>query len=600
MGKRTGLSALIAFTLVYHLLFFRHAMPVQEGWFQLFGGKILNGQVPYKDFYSFLQPVYLYVHAFLISLFGDGFIVGRIYGIFERILLLSSAYLLLTRFFEPKHVLIALVTSLMVYSSTTTDLILSYYQLCVAFALLSCYFASFYIVDLFSRASLRLLFLGGIFGGLSFLTKQSTGLFVPFAIFIVIVLQAVKTRKLAGVTVYVLGGLLPIALFMLFLHRHGAVADYFTQVFGGTSSKGSISDILFSFFSRAFIPKYLIPFFLITALMVSLRTALVKLLPMRTESDGNLSRLEMFAVFAAFCLAPVLLYIGIDLWSGLYSAWHIRDWFYEVKLQIVFYTFFFIICYFFYYAGRMVFVYEYDRIVVFKALVSAVGLAVMYAHGLSFTIEEHSVIPSMVIMLVFLFSMDYPFVRIKNIVLYSLCFLIILFSAAQKFQWVYSWWGWEEGSVAASNERCSVPKLEGFLLSPEENRIYKSIYDIVTGNTTEKDPIYVFPHMALLYVLTERGYSTRNFLHYFDVCPDKAAEDDAEVLSENPPKVIVYMDFPEDAWKIHEVYFRGGKRSGQRKIDETVKKMTARDYILADSFLTPGYGYPLNVWVRKN
>lgn len=431
MEKRVGLFAVITFALVYHLLFFRHAMPVQEGWFQLFGENILKGQMPYKDFYSHFQPVYLYIHAFLVGAFGDGFMVGRIYGIFERILLLSSAYLLLTRFFEPKYVFTALVTSLMVYSGAATDGIMSYNQLCLTFALFSCFFASFYIVDLFSRASLRLLFLGGIFGGLSFLTKQTTGLFVPLAIFVVIFLQGVKTRRLAGIMVYAFGSLFPSALFMLFLNRHGALGDYFSQVFTAASGGGSVFSLSSGFLTSTMVPGYIIPFFVIALLLAAVCIAFEKALPMRNEPDGSLGRYEMLAVLSSFCLVILFLHASVDFWSWFYSASHVRGWFDGIRQQIVIYSFFFIMCYFLYYIGRVLFVYEYDRLVVFKALVSALGLAVMY---FSQGVGALAVIPSMTVMLVFLFSADYPFVIIKNKILYLFCFLIILFSAAQRFQ----------------------------------------------------------------------------------------------------------------------------------------------------------------------
>ena len=62
---------------------------------------------------------------------------------------------------------------------------------------------------------------------------------------------------------------------------------------------------------------------------------------------------------------------------------------------------------------------------------------------------------------------------------------------------------------------------------------------------------------------------------------------------------MVEMDFGEDVWQLHEQGFRANGVSGQRKIKRVIDELAASgDYLLQEDFASPGYGYPIRVWVR--
>ena len=74
---------------------------------------------------------------------------------------------------------------------------------------------------------------------------------------------------------------------------------------------------------------------------------------------------------------------------------------------------------------------------------------------------------------------------------------------------------------------------------------------------------------------------------------------DAERLRKDPPKMIIFLEMPEEVIKFHEIIFRDGHPSGQRKIKETVDEIVANyHYKRIDSISTPGYNWLLVVWVK--
>ena len=49
---------------------------------------------------------------------------------------------------------------------------------------------------------------------------------------------------------------------------------------------------------------------------------------------------------------------------------------------------------------------------------------------------------------------------------------------------------------------------------------------------------------------------------------------DAVLLRDNPPRIIVNLELPEDAWRDHEMLFGGGRPMGQREILRVINDLT--------------------------
>lgn len=70
---------------------------LDEMWVYNFGRCILNGLVPYKDFNIIITPLFPYICAFLLKIFGNEMVVLRFAEIIETSLILFMIYKILDR-----------------------------------------------------------------------------------------------------------------------------------------------------------------------------------------------------------------------------------------------------------------------------------------------------------------------------------------------------------------------------------------------------------------------------------------------------------------------------------------------------------------------
>ena len=675
--KNLALICTVLVVLIYHLIFFNRFFPIQEGWFSTFAHKILSGYFPYKDFYLFVQPLFTLKITLLTYLFGDNFIVFRIEGLIERLILTALIFLTYSRIFSIKSTILVTLTTIAVYASNSTDVIYSYYQMCLLFAITSVYFAIIFILNSQNSKKHIWIYLSGIFAALSFLTKQSTGLLISLTVLVIVFICIMKTdikKAVVSCFFYIFGYFLPICIVFSWIYYNKAFVNYINQVYiSGASSKGSILQVLFGFWSSVFSPDYFIVFLIIfipillfryfclkhsTEVVVSIfqNNKIIKLsffiflfyfiaqilfiatninsitIPIeailvsgvflilwillfiknRINEENKLfgivnqveaflkkNKITFILIIAGCCLAAFLIPLSnILFFAKLYQALSI----YYLKLLLVYCCFYLLIIFIIIYFIKIIKGKgnTYNSIIF---LLSAISFAIMYSHGMSFNIEEHSIVPALglFIGLVINYKTE-SFNRLKNSIIYFACLAIIVSCAAQRYEWPYKWWGWTETPICNTTELSNIDSLEGFHLSHITNSTLTDICEIIKKNSSINDNIYTFPNIPIFYVLTNRYPNTFALVHYFDVCPDKIAEDDAKRLLSNPPKVIVNFDFSEGIWKFHEKAFRNGKQSGQRKIDSAIKKLIkTQNYKLKKQIHPVGVfndDFIIKVWVK--
>lgn len=593
-----GLLAVISITAIYHLIFFNRVFPIQEGWFSCFAHEILLGRIPYKDFHLFLQPVYPFEIAGLTFLFGDSFIIFRIVGLVERLFLVAVLFLMLKRIVPVHHAIAVTLASLAVYASHTTDVIYSYYQTCLLLGLLSSYLLLRLLEASAGRHDLLMAGISGILAGWSFMTKQSTGLFITAALGAVLLVSSFRLSRPTNrfsPAVYVAGWLCPVVAWFLWLASTGAFRAYIDQVYrGASSSKGSLWATLFAFWTRAFHPVYLTGF-LVMSLIVCLSWVIFK-----NRQDPFVERAEqtnMTRLLAPVVIGSSLCFFIPLLYRLVFGDTYPTGPFYGFKLRLVHLSF---------YGSILASIFFFIRVWTIKDrdinlrlfLLSIVSLSVMYAHGLSFTLEEHAVIPSLGLLYAALLCLVKGPAWLKTVSLYTCCFALILLSAVQKYAWPYEWWGWREPNILEATEKSALSPLKGFRISPMTNTLLTEITAVIERYSSKNDHIFTYPHIPVFYMLSRRHPSTFAFIHYFDVCPDLYAVEDAAELLRKPPAVIVNLEFPENVWKFHENAFRKGSLSGQRKIAAAIDHLTGnRQYEAVGKFQTP-LGYPIKVWAK--
>jgi hypothetical protein len=587
------------------LLIWNKYLPIQEGWFHYYAKLMLDGKIPYKDFYLFLQPLYPLEFVVIEKYFSTDLITGRILGLGERLILLIIVFFWLRRLFGSRAAFLATVTSMAVYASNTTDVIYSYYQSALIFTLLSGYFALHYLDDP-RKGRQYLLVLSGMAASVTFFYKQSSGLLETVAILAVVCIVALKksSRKEAlwASAVYLVGWLIPFAIIVYWLIHIDAFPFYFQQVFrGGASSKGSLASILFGFWERAFQRRYIYFFLAVSVpLLVSYRYKLLTVssswVEQTDENRGTDTEKSLFLLFLVCVVGFLGPYLSHRIFQRLSSS--VDGYFF--KLSVVHVVFYALIIWYAYLLLKVL-RRKSDAVNPALFLIMTISLTWMYSHGMSFTLEEHAIVPSLGLIVGFAFSrMESPYPKTLKAVLIGFCFLLIALSAVQRYTWTYSWWGWTEQTVYHEKVTPRLELLKGFSLSSRTEEFFTDVTEEIRSHTTPTDHIYTFPHIPIFNYLTNRDSNTLAAVHYFDVCPDSVAAEDAKRLLADPPAAIVYMNLPEEVWKFHEQAFRKGMRSGQRDIQNAIKSLTANDgYRLAKLYRTPGYDWPVEVWLKN-
>src|ERR1043166_8195960 len=83
-GERAEIARCLAVPglfLAYSLFFVNKGLNTfDEGWMVLASERILNGEVPYRDFFLHTNPLSYYLLAGVFSLFGQTLLVARIAG----------------------------------------------------------------------------------------------------------------------------------------------------------------------------------------------------------------------------------------------------------------------------------------------------------------------------------------------------------------------------------------------------------------------------------------------------------------------------------------------------------------------------------------
>ena len=91
LKSKSTIGAIVAVgaVLIFSLYTYNRTFSVAEGWYTAYAQLIINGKKPYIDFELLFTPLYAWIIALLVLIFGTNFLVLRIFGLF---LFLLSAY----------------------------------------------------------------------------------------------------------------------------------------------------------------------------------------------------------------------------------------------------------------------------------------------------------------------------------------------------------------------------------------------------------------------------------------------------------------------------------------------------------------------------
>lgn len=621
---------MIIFGVTYYLQFVRNIIPPQTGWWQYMAWCMYEGDLPYKDFYLYVPPYFLLMTYVIYCLFGNHFIIYAIIGfLITRVLTWILLYKILTRILYPAYVAIGMITGICLTASYIADQVYDCNPLTMTLVVSQAYI----LLKISECTSDKLknvfcLILGSL-GGCLLMIKQNVGIFMPVAAICVLLLllyyqNCSKKNCFICIIANILGFALAVMPGIVYLLYNNILQDFFRCIFGATRAKTAGNNIFLIVLENFMKLDYLVfSLFLILIIIMekylkkhdvkNVRTFSIILLILTTinlfiknvyglinylgilktevysflviisisslvyicketkKRHGKFLFISLLILFTFLLNCSVLLN---EKWGvALYDAINFLD----IKTKCLYISMYLAIFLWIFLAYKIFCGKRYQYLRLFGPF--SIILLFLGVNLTSAELQELYALLLLPIIIAVLMQYVFHSDHIKNITVSCVCFLICFCCLSEKIYIPYDWHSWRVTSSYAEKDSSSVKGLEGYYLSKHDNLAYSEIIDLIEKNSKETDIVYQFPNIPLFNVLTKRK-SVYAAIPYIDVCPDDIASQSAKELYQNNPKLVLYPEWYEDRWLIHEQIYRNGNRCGQREIQEFYNNIVKQTYRL--------------------
>jgi len=183
--------------------------------------RVMNGEVPYKDFWMIYPPGQFYTLALLFKLFGANILVERIWDVLLRFAITVTVYVFATKLVNPTNALVPWVVVTLWLAST------GFYGYAATPALLFILFGALCLFNFFARRRALWVFIGGLFVGISILFRHDLGCYALISVISVLALFASvhrddeqltpPHRTLSGMFTFLLGVSVPVVPMLIHL-----------------------------------------------------------------------------------------------------------------------------------------------------------------------------------------------------------------------------------------------------------------------------------------------------------------------------------------------------------------------------------------------
>ncbi len=245
-GKRqkfrhlSTLFTLFIFAFLFYLYYQRvHPLFGDEFNILVQAERVIDGQVPYRDFFQFITPGSIYLSALWLELFGKSIWSIKILSALEGALVFLMVYLLLKNITKSK-IVTAIVLLFTLCFCTTFWPFVSHHWISTISALISIYFMTVFI----HRRDTILLLSSGFFAGITFVVLQNKGglIFIALLLFMVIDYLLLSRQSVPDIFVrwknlFKDGAILfamflfPFLVLIVYLFRQDALGDFFYDAF---------------------------------------------------------------------------------------------------------------------------------------------------------------------------------------------------------------------------------------------------------------------------------------------------------------------------------------------------------------------------------
>lgn len=597
-ARLVGALAVALATLTFLLPWYRSFLGITtDGWFFFFAEQVLAGKVPYRDFYLFGPPLHVFELAGLIKLFGVSIFAAHAAGLLQRTLLAVLLFLWLQRTYRMEAAVVAAVTAAIVFTCDNADTVFFYHQDAAFWCVAAGLAAALYLEAAFREENRRrvrgLGLLSGFLSGLCFLSKQTVGLGLTVAvpILIAIAVGSIRGRRagLRHLLPFAAGWTVPVAMVWSWLALRGALAAHFDQVFLRASSKGSLDQVL----PRSFLAALDNPVLGFAALTAMLLFAMMAFLPRFLAGYGSrpdAPSLRLAGLGAALLLAVLFGQYALGFPRGLRYVAVYGALLCPMAVGVI--------------LVRSALRAPLQLRDAQRLLLAGVSFSMAYMYSLSWPAWEAMVVPGLGFLLAEAIDrrVDWPnATRAMSGAFMALALFLVVLSSGDRLENPFRWGDWREPPTSTATSRSAQPALAGIRMSPATAAFVDEVTDQILRYSRPGDPVFVFPHMPLFYILSQREPPTFAYVHWFDVAPDYIAAKDAQIILASRPAVLVNFELSAAQWATNERDFRGGRPAGQRLIRQAIASLgSSPDYRIVKEIEAPVTGRRVTVWARQD
>ena len=587
-------AVLLLLTFLFFAAFFNRFAGVRSGDGEYTGGlALLQGRLPYRDYFTAGPPLNVIKSAILLKLFGKALIVSRAAAVAERMLIAAVLFRWLLQIFPASSALVASVVTIAASAADGADPLASYNHDAILFAMLSG-LAGSVALDATRRSQLLLCAaVAGVFSALSLATKQTVGIGVLVTVLLVGALLSLRSRSLsrslAWSGAFLAGAAVPLALLAVVLQRLGILHPFLRMLFvQGPAAKATHAG---DFVRREFLVArdnlgwLVLGSFALLLAWPSLRRFLANHVPGVVDESERWSLQRQ--IIAILCVGASTIGLAVLLAHAGIPALH------DFCKSCVYFAFLGI-------AGLSViyvsisFRTPLTRETYQSILFCLVSWSIAATLSLSWPAFEAMLLPG----LGFLIAAVLTCARRKSLpFVYAALAGVLFMATSEKLDRPFAFDGHDEQPTRTAVAFSSEPQLRGMRLPAATVRFLDETSDLIRTQTKPGDTIFTYPEMGLLYGLTGRDAPTLSGSHNIDVINDSFATEEAERLLHAPPAVIVYSAPSLEKLQGEERLWRHGRPSGQRQLIAAVQSLIAR-YQLAGRYRLAPHDPEISVFVR--
>ncbi|MFN5183451.1 MAG: ArnT family glycosyltransferase [Bacteroidota bacterium] len=221
--------ALLVFTYIIRSNFFLIPFERDEGIYAYFGKLILEGKIPYKDFYEFKYPGLFYAYALMIKIFGYKLYNLHLGFTILNLLNIVIVFFISRKFFRPVISLCsAIIFCILSLNPNISGFTIQSEHLVIFFISIGLIF----VPSIKNINQNKYFLLVGLFFSIAVMIK-TTAVIISSIIFFYLALVLLKENKFNLKTIfnsllhYVLGFLIPIISFFILIYHYGSINEMF-------------------------------------------------------------------------------------------------------------------------------------------------------------------------------------------------------------------------------------------------------------------------------------------------------------------------------------------------------------------------------------